>query len=158
MAKKLRLAKAEDVYAEVGRGALRAHEVLEAVFPELKRDPSAASRPLHRAADGQGDFHQRPHRRHLLSRSANAAIRCRATASSACIMPGKGAVIHTVDCAELEKAQDQHGRLAGRDLGRACRRKRAIVARVARAREERARLARRGDERDRQQWRQHLQS
>src|SRR5580698_1528873 len=38
VAKKLRLAKAEDVYADVGRGALRGHEVLEAVFPELKRD------------------------------------------------------------------------------------------------------------------------
>ena len=45
VAKKLRLAKAEDVYADVGRGALRGREVLEAVFPELKRDPaSAASR------------------------------------------------------------------------------------------------------------------
>src|ERR1700742_4817726 len=37
VAKKLRLPKAEDVYAEVGRGALRGHEVLAAVFPELKR-------------------------------------------------------------------------------------------------------------------------
>ncbi len=39
VAKKLHLSKAEDVYAEVGRGALRGHEVLEAVFPELKLDP-----------------------------------------------------------------------------------------------------------------------
>src|SRR5471032_598177 len=37
VAKKLRLAKAEDVYADVGRGALRGAEVLQAVFPELKR-------------------------------------------------------------------------------------------------------------------------
>src|SRR6478609_1688316 len=37
VAKKLRLSKAEDVYADVGRGALRGHEVLQAVFPELKR-------------------------------------------------------------------------------------------------------------------------
>src|ERR1700743_2280955 len=37
VAKKLRLAKAEDVYADVGRGALRGVEVLQAVFPELKR-------------------------------------------------------------------------------------------------------------------------
>ncbi len=39
VAKKLRLAKGEDVYAEVGRGALRAQDVVEAVFPELKQDP-----------------------------------------------------------------------------------------------------------------------
>src|ERR1700748_326327 len=37
VAKKLRLPKAEDVYADVGRGALRGIEVLQAVFPELKR-------------------------------------------------------------------------------------------------------------------------
>src|SRR5260370_350323 len=37
--RKLRLAKAEDVYADIGRGALRADEVLQAVYPELKPDP-----------------------------------------------------------------------------------------------------------------------
>src|SRR5476649_2817370 len=37
VAKKLRLAKADDVYADVGRGVLRGPEVLQAVFPELKR-------------------------------------------------------------------------------------------------------------------------
>src|ERR1051326_7837599 len=36
--RKLRLSKPEDVYADVGRGALRAHEVLQAVYPERKRD------------------------------------------------------------------------------------------------------------------------
>ena len=46
VAKKLRLAKAEDVYADVGRGALRGAEVLQAVFPELKRARiKAAARP-----------------------------------------------------------------------------------------------------------------
>src|SRR5690242_8643797 len=44
VAKKLRLAKAEDVYADVGRGALRGHEVLEAVFPELKRAGKVAKK------------------------------------------------------------------------------------------------------------------
>src|SRR6201999_3030062 len=34
VAQKLHAAKAEDVYAEVGRGALRGQEVLDAVFPE----------------------------------------------------------------------------------------------------------------------------
>ena len=36
----LRLAKPEDVYADVGRGAIRADEVLQAVYPQLKRDPN----------------------------------------------------------------------------------------------------------------------
>ncbi|HEX2592614.1 MAG TPA: bifunctional (p)ppGpp synthetase/guanosine-3',5'-bis(diphosphate) 3'-pyrophosphohydrolase, partial [Rhizomicrobium sp.] len=45
VAKKLRVAKADDVFAEVGRGALRASEVLEAVFPELKKDPTRKQRP-----------------------------------------------------------------------------------------------------------------
>jgi len=44
VAKKLRLAKAEDVYADVGRGALRGHEVLQAVFPELKRAGKVAQK------------------------------------------------------------------------------------------------------------------
>src|SRR5580693_6923532 len=39
VAKKLRASKADDVYADVGRGALRGHEVLEAVYPEVKKDP-----------------------------------------------------------------------------------------------------------------------
>src|SRR6202012_4736224 len=44
VAKKLRLTRADEVYAEVGRGALRANDVVEAVFPELKQD--AARRHL----------------------------------------------------------------------------------------------------------------
>src|SRR6202000_1560932 len=45
VAKKLRLAKADDVFADVGRGALRGHEVLQAVFPELKRAGKVAKKP-----------------------------------------------------------------------------------------------------------------
>ena len=64
VAKKLRLAKAEDVYADVGRGALRGHEVLQAVFPELKRAGKVAKKRA--ARRGQADLHPRPDRRHLL--------------------------------------------------------------------------------------------
>src|SRR5437763_5107358 len=39
VARKLRLHKPEDVYAQVGRGALRADDVLHAVFPEIRRKP-----------------------------------------------------------------------------------------------------------------------
>ncbi len=42
VAKKLRLARSDEVYAQVGRGALRADDVLHAVFPENRRNPAAA--------------------------------------------------------------------------------------------------------------------
>src|SRR4029077_19697831 len=42
--RKLRLHKPEDVYAQVGRGALRADDVLHAVFPEIRRKPARAQR------------------------------------------------------------------------------------------------------------------
>src|SRR5476649_1969413 len=44
VAKKLRLAKAEDVYADVGRDVLRGQEVLQAIYPELKRGRVTAKR------------------------------------------------------------------------------------------------------------------
>ena len=52
--RKLRLARDEDVYAEVGRGALRAQEVLEAVFPEIKRDPSRKKADSYAPGPGDG--------------------------------------------------------------------------------------------------------
>jgi guanosine-3',5'-bis(diphosphate) 3'-pyrophosphohydrolase len=103
--KKLRLAKAEDVYAEVGRGALRAHEVLEAVFPELKRDPerrkqSAYAEPPKDKAISisgltEGISYKLGECCHPLPGDRIVGL----------LTPGKGTVIHTVDCAELEKAE-----------------------------------------------------
>ena len=63
VAKKLRLAKVEDVYADVGRGALRGAEVLQAVFPELKRKRDG---PRRTAGDATHPISIRgPHRRHF---------------------------------------------------------------------------------------------
>jgi GTP diphosphokinase / guanosine-3',5'-bis(diphosphate) 3'-diphosphatase len=103
--KKLHMAKAEDVYAEVGRGALRGHEVLEAVFPELKRDPE---RRKHAAFS-------EPHSKKPISiRGLTEGISyklgqcCHPLPGDRIVglmVPGEGAVIHTIDCAELEKAQ-----------------------------------------------------
>ncbi len=99
VARKLRLPKGEDVYAEVGRGALRGHEVLEAVFPELKRDSRI------RANDGviasaisikgltEGISYRLGQCCHPLPGDRIVGV----------MVSGHGVVIHTIDCAELEK-------------------------------------------------------
>jgi GTP pyrophosphokinase len=103
VAKKLRLAKAEDVYADVGRGALRAGEVLEAVFPELKR----STKPLKPVAGGGA--------KPISIRGLTEGISY--TLGQCChplpgdrivglITPELGTVIHTIDCAELAKAHN----------------------------------------------------
>jgi len=101
VAKKLRHAKAEDIYAEVGRAALRAGEVLQAVFPELKQD---AKRKRTSHNDGkaisikgltEGISYRLGQCCHPLPGDRIVGVR----------NPGEGVVIHTIDCAELEKAQ-----------------------------------------------------
>ncbi len=106
VAKKLHSGKAEDVYADVGRGALRGHEVLEAVFPELKKDPERRKR---------GAFAEPNAKKPLSIRGLTEGISyklgqcCHPLPGDRIVglmVPGEGAVIHTIDCAELEKAQD----------------------------------------------------
>jgi guanosine-3',5'-bis(diphosphate) 3'-pyrophosphohydrolase len=105
VAKKLRLAKTDDVYAEVGRGALRAHEVLEAVFPERKHDPEARRK---------GAFAEPGVKKPISIRGLTAGISyalgqcCHPLPGDRIVglmIPGEGAVIHTIDCAELDKAE-----------------------------------------------------
>ena len=108
VAKKLRLPRAEDVYADVGRGALRGHEVLEAVFPELKRRKA----PRKTGAAGV----ETPSRAKPISiRGLTEGISY--TLGQCChplpgdrivglMTPDVGTVIHTIDCAELDKAQN----------------------------------------------------
>jgi GTP pyrophosphokinase len=105
VAKKLHLAKAEDVFAEVGRGALRGHEVFEAIFPEVKRDPERRK---------QAAFAEPKTKKPISIRGLTEGISYRL--GQCChplpgdrivglMVPGEGAVIHTIDCAELEQAQ-----------------------------------------------------
>ncbi|MDE2135588.1 MAG: bifunctional (p)ppGpp synthetase/guanosine-3',5'-bis(diphosphate) 3'-pyrophosphohydrolase [Alphaproteobacteria bacterium] len=106
VAKKLRFHKAEDVFAEVGRGALRGHEVLGAVYPEFTRDPekrkqAALVEPL-----------AKPKAISIRGLTEGVAYRlgtcCHPLPGDRIVglmVPGQGAVIHTIDCAELEKAQ-----------------------------------------------------
>ena len=106
VARKLRLPKGEDVYAEAGRGSLRGHEVLEAVFPELKRDPErrkhaafvepvAARKPISIRGLKEGISYHLGQCCHPLPGDRIVGL----------MVPGEGVVIHTVDCDELERAQ-----------------------------------------------------
>jgi GTP pyrophosphokinase len=109
VAKKLRHAKAEDVYEDVGRGVLRGHEVIEAVFPELKRDPSRRSHAAY--TDPQGVKKKSISIRGLREGIAYKLGQCCHPLPGdrivGLMVPGEGAVIHTVDCAELEKAENR---------------------------------------------------
>jgi guanosine-3',5'-bis(diphosphate) 3'-pyrophosphohydrolase len=105
VAKKLRLPKPDDVYADVGRGALRGHEVLEAVFPELKR----AGKPA-KSAVAPGGNAKSISIRGLTEGIAYTLGQCCHPLPGDRIVgimtPEVGTVIHTIDCAELDKAQD----------------------------------------------------
>jgi GTP pyrophosphokinase len=105
VAKKLRHAKAEDVYADVGRGALRASEVLEAVFPELKRDPARRTLPQGPVKGGQ-QISIRGLTEGIAYRLGQCCHPLPGDRIVGLMVEGEGAVIHTVDCAELERAPD----------------------------------------------------
>ena len=104
--KKLRLSKPDDVFADVGRGALRADEVLEAVYPELKR------RGTRRRSSRSGT----PVREHPVSiegLTEGIAYRlggcCHPIPGDRIVglmVPGEGVIIHTVDCDVLDRHQD----------------------------------------------------
>jgi GTP pyrophosphokinase len=106
VARKLRFSKAEDVFAETGRGSLRGHEVLEAVFPELKRDPERRRQaafaepgvkrmPISLRGSKEGISYHLGQCCHPLPGDRIVGL----------VVPGEGIVIHTVDCEELERAE-----------------------------------------------------
>jgi GTP pyrophosphokinase len=100
VARKLRHGKAEDVYADVGRAALRAGDVLYAAFPELKKaTPSVPPKKSGSAISIKGLTEGISYRLgqccHPLPGDRIVGVR----------KAGEGIVIHTIDCDELEKAQ-----------------------------------------------------
>jgi GTP diphosphokinase / guanosine-3',5'-bis(diphosphate) 3'-diphosphatase len=102
--KKLRLPKPEDVYADVGRGALRADEVLQAVYPQLKRD-STRKRPSYIAPNTKGVS--------IAGLTEGIGYRLGACCHPipgdriiGLMVPGEGVVIHTIDCEVLDRHQD----------------------------------------------------
>ncbi|HEX4273580.1 MAG TPA: bifunctional (p)ppGpp synthetase/guanosine-3',5'-bis(diphosphate) 3'-pyrophosphohydrolase, partial [Rhizomicrobium sp.] len=101
VAKKLRLPKAEDVYADVGRGALRGHEVLQAIFPEIKRAvqargaPGDAAKPISIRGLKEGLSYKLGQCCHPLPGDRIVGI-----------TGPDGIAIHTIDCGELARATD----------------------------------------------------
>ena len=101
--KKLRLSKPDDVYADVGRGALRADEVLEAVYPELKR-PDARRRRTYHSGEGRPVS--------IAGLTEGIAYRLGACCHPipgdriiGLMVPDQGVVIHTADCEVLDRHQ-----------------------------------------------------
>lgn len=106
VAKKLGLSKIDDVLAQIGHGGLRARDVLEAVYPELKQDPERRKRALlEQPLEGK-----RISIRGLTEGVAYKLGQCCHPLPGdrivGLMVPGEGAVIHTIDCAELERAQN----------------------------------------------------
>ena len=102
--KKVRLARPDDVYADVGRGALRADEVLAAVYPQLKRDPRR-KRPSYIEPNSKGVS--------IAGLTEGIGYRLGACCHPipgdriiGLMVPGEGVVIHTIDCEVLDRHQD----------------------------------------------------
>jgi GTP pyrophosphokinase len=103
--KKLRLGRPDDVYAHIGSGALRADEVLEAVYPELKRDPKRKRPAAAKAGAAKGVS--------IAGLTEGIAYRLGACCHPipgdriiGLMEPGQGVVIHTADCDVLDRHQD----------------------------------------------------
>jgi len=106
VAKKLRLSKAEDVYADTGRGSLRGREVLEAVFPEIKRDPERRNQAAFvEPAKARKPISIRGLKEGLSYKLGQCCHPLPGDRIVGLMVPGEGAVIHTVDCEELERAE-----------------------------------------------------
>jgi len=102
VAKKLRLATPLDVFADVGRGALRGHEVLQAVFPELKR----TQKPRTVGTDGAKPISIRGLTEGISYTLGQCCHPLPGDRIVGITHPGEGLVVHTIDCAELDKAVD----------------------------------------------------
>ena len=110
--KKLRHAKAEDVYADIGRGALRADEVVEAVYPELKRDEQHMRRPSLYDRPGVNGGSS-PRSVSIAGLTEGIGYRLGACCHPipgdriiGLMVPGEGVVIHTIDCEVVDRHQD----------------------------------------------------
>ena len=100
VAKKLNLPKPDEVYAQVGRGAIRADDVLRAVYPEIKRTTGSARKDAPREAISiqgltEGVSYRLGQCCHPLPGDRIVGL----------MVPGEGIIVHTIDCEELERAQ-----------------------------------------------------
>jgi GTP diphosphokinase / guanosine-3',5'-bis(diphosphate) 3'-diphosphatase len=106
VARKLRVSRAEDVFAEVGSGSLRGYEVLQAVYPELKQDPEKRkAAALAEPPEGARPISIRGLTPGVAYRLGTCCHPLPGDRIVGLMVPGKGVTIHTIDCEELEKAQ-----------------------------------------------------
>jgi len=105
--KKLRHSKNDDIYADVGRGALRAHEVLEAVYPEIKQKTRAARRPARYDGPANGRAVSIAGLTEGIGYKLGAC--CHPIPGDRIIgimVPDQGVVVHTLDCEVVDRHQD----------------------------------------------------
>ncbi len=102
VAKKVGVAKPDEVYAEIGRGALRADDVLHAIYPEIKRK---VSRGTSKDARDRKAISIRGLTEGISYRLGECCHPLPGDRIVGLMVPGEGAVIHTIDCEELEQAQ-----------------------------------------------------
>jgi GTP pyrophosphokinase len=105
--KKLRHSKNDDIYSDVGRGALRAHEVLEAVYPEIKQKARAARRPARYDGPANGRAVSIAGLTEGIGYKLGAC--CHPIPGDRIIgimVPDQGVVVHTLDCEVVDRHQD----------------------------------------------------
>jgi len=108
--KKLKLLKADEVYALLGQGVITAVEVMKSVFPGLKVDDSLLKwstwtrKPKGNALPIQG---LAPGLAYHLAHCCQPLVGDRIIGV---ITQGQGVVVHTADCERLEDVQDQPDR------------------------------------------------
>jgi GTP pyrophosphokinase len=104
--KRLKLASAEDVYAQIGQGLLAAADVLDAVYPGLSKK---TARPRRTAKTKSGND-PIPIRGLTPGLAVHMAECCHPLPGDRIVgitAAGKGIEVHTIDCAEVEAYQQR---------------------------------------------------
>jgi GTP pyrophosphokinase len=104
--KRLKYKTPDDLFAAIGQGQLALRDVVGAVYPESVAD-EAPRRPR---ANGKGGSQLIPIRGLTAGVSYHLGLCCHPLPGDRIVglmEPGKGIVVHTIDCEQLEKYQDQ---------------------------------------------------
>ncbi|MBI1211065.1 MAG: RelA/SpoT family protein [Alphaproteobacteria bacterium] len=109
--KKLKLAKADEVYALLAQGTVTAAEVLTGIFPDLKTSDTIAAWSAWATKKAKGAAI--PIQGLVPGLAYNLAPCCNPLFGDRIIgvvTPGTGVLVHTADCEQLEHVQDQPDR------------------------------------------------
>ncbi|MBI1239297.1 MAG: RelA/SpoT family protein [Alphaproteobacteria bacterium] len=104
--KKLKASRLEDLYANLGSGVLALHDFQEAIFPGA---PMAPARSANGANGANGSAAPIPIRGLIPGVAIHLGPCCHPLPGDrivGIVEPGKGVVVHTIDCDSLESAQD----------------------------------------------------